>query len=372
MKPDVVIIGGGVIGAATAYFVARRGGTVLILERRHLAAGASGVTAAMIGTGSGAASPLFPLARESIRLIPQVQEETGIDLEIIRGGAVTVTFDEDQTQAFHERVVEDRKLGIESEVLDGRAARQLEPLLSARITAALHHRGDYHLNPFRLCQAYLRGAQQHGAQIRCGITVHDVAVADDRIERVVTDDGDFHAAWVVIACGAWSAKVLRRAQVKVQVVPARGQAIVTEACPPMTPRIINCAQHLYVRQVARGNFYLGSQTEYVEFDNRITLSKISAYTRAVVMAVPVIAHLRAERFFAGFRPMTPDNLPLLGPMPNCPKLVIATGHGRSGMLHSASTGKAVSELIIDGHTEHPIDAFRVDRFSNQASGERTT
>ena len=119
--------------------------------------------------------------------------------------------------------------------------------------------------------------------------------------------------------------------------------------------------------MASGNFYLGSHTEMVGFENHITLDKITTYTRELATAVPMLAHLKAIRFFAGFRPMSPDNLPVIGPMPDCPRLILATGHGRSGMLLSASTGKAVSELIVDTETKRPIQAFAIDRFSHKVT-----
>ncbi len=156
-----------------------------------------------------------------------------------------------------------------------------------------------------------------------------------------------------------------------EVAPARGQAIVTEAVSPLTRHMISGPGHVYTRQTARGNFYVGSHTEYVGFDKSITLEKLSAYVRAAAAMVPVLAQLRAIRFFSGFRPMTPDNLPLLGPMPDCPRLLIATGHGRTGILYSAPTGKAVSEMIVDGRTELPVEAFRVERFAEGDVGWET-
>jgi len=100
--------------------------------------------------------------------------------------------------------------------------------------------------------------------------------------------------------------------------------------------------HLYIRQTASGNFYLGSHTEFVGFENRITLEKI------------------------GFRPICEDNLPVIGPVPGFPHLIVASGHGRAGVRFSASTGKAVSEMIVDGQTEHAMEAFSPGRFTKNA------
>jgi glycine/D-amino acid oxidase-like deaminating enzyme len=133
----------------------------------------------------------------------------------------------------------------------------------------------------------------------------------------------------------------------------------------MTDHVIMFLNHLYIRQTASGNFYLGSHTEFVGFENRITLEKITAFTKAFVQAVPLLGRLRALRFFAGFRPICEDNLPVIGPMPDCSRLIVAAGHGRAGVRFSAGTGKAVSELIADGETEHSIEAFAVDRFAGR-------
>jgi glycine/D-amino acid oxidase-like deaminating enzyme len=121
--------------------------------------------------------------------------------------------------------------------------------------------------------------------------------------------------------------------------------------------------HLYLRQTASGNFYLGSHTEFVGFENRITFEKITTFIQAFTRAVPMIARLRALRFFAGFRPICEDNLPVIGPVPGFPHLIVASGHGRAGVRFSAGTGKAVSEMILDGQTEHPMEAFSPGRFA---------
>jgi glycine/D-amino acid oxidase-like deaminating enzyme len=131
----------------------------------------------------------------------------------------------------------------------------------------------------------------------------------------------------------------------------------------MTDRVLMFVDHLYVRQTASGNFYLGSHTEFVGFENRITLEKLTTFSRAFIRAVPALARVRALRFFAGFRPICEDNLPVIGPVPGCAKLLVASGHGRSGVRFSASTGKAVSEMIVDGRTEQQMEAFSPGRFA---------
>ena len=365
MQPDIIVIGAGVIGTACAYFLSARGAKVLVLEHNHLGCGASGSTAAIISIGGSSSTPepLLALNVESYHLILDHEQNFDPPLEIIRGGALYAAMSEQETRAIHPFYEEIHQMGIDCKLLDGPEARRFEPLLADHVTAAIYNPASYHVNPFRLGEAYLNHALRNGGRVEYGVEVHDIKVSNGRIEAVVTDRGDYHADWVVAAGGAHTPQILSCLGIEIPIVPARGQVILTEACPPMTDRVLMFVNHLYTRQTASGNFYLGSHTEFVGFENRITLEKLTAFTQAFTRAVPFFARLRALRFFAGFRPICEDNLPVIGPVPGCPQLIVASGHGRTGVRFSASTGKAVSELIMDGNTEHPIDAFAVDRFA---------
>lgn len=370
MNASVIIIGGGVIGTACAYFLSQRGVKVLLLERNHLAAGASGTTAAIISISgsSGTPDPLRPFSVESYNLILQAEPDFERPLEMIRAGALYTAMNEDEALELRPFYEEIRAMGIDCILMDGSEARQLEPLLYPGVSAALYNPASYHVNPFRLVAGFIGAALRRGGRIEYGVGVKEIKVSNGHIARVVTDQGDYHADWVVVAGGAHTPQILSSLGHHIPIVPARGQVILTEACRPMTEHVILFLNHLYLRQTASGNFYLGSHTEFVGFENRITLEKITAFTQVFTRAVPLLARLRALRFFAGFRPICEDNLPIIGPVPDCPKLIIASGHGRMGVRFSASTGKAVSELIVDGKTEHPIDAFCVGRFANQSDG----
>ena len=365
MHSEVIIIGGGVIGTACAYFLSKRGVKVLVLERSHLGAGASGTTAAIVSIGGSSSTPepLQPLNVESYHLILDAEKDFERPLEIIRGGLLYTAMNEQEALELHTFDKEIRKMGIDCKLMDGSEARKEEPLLCSEVTAALLNPANYHLNPFRLVDGYLGAALGKGGRVEYGVEVHGIEVSNDRIDRVVTNKGDYHADWAVVAGGAYTPQILSSLSVQIPIVPARGQVILTEACHRMTDHVIMFLNHLYIRQTASGNFYLGSHTEFVGFENRITLEKITAFTKAFVQAVPLLGRLRALRFFAGFRPICEDNLPVIGPVPCCPRLIVASGHGRTGVRFSAGTGKAVSELILDGETEHSIEAFAVDRFA---------
>jgi sarcosine oxidase subunit beta len=364
MNAKVIVIGGGVIGTACAYFLARRGAEVLILERSHLASGASGATAAIISIsgGSGTPQPLRPLSEQSYHLILDIKEDFDVPLELIDGGSLHVAVNEQETREIQQRCEDDRGMGIDGKLLDGEEARRLEPLLSPQIAAAYYNPAGFHVNPFRLCEGYLNAASRRGCRTAYGVGVREIKIQNGRIDRVVTDQGDYHADWVVVAGGAFTPEIISSLGIKIPIVPARGQVIITEACEQRIGYLLYFFDHLYIKQTAKGNFYLGSHTEYVGFENRITLEKISAYVRTLSRSVPLLARLRGLRFFTGFRPLSDDGLPVIGPLPDCSRLMVASGHGRTGVRFSAITGKIISELIMDGKTESSVEALGVDRF----------
>ena len=368
MNPDVIVIGAGVAGTACAYFISRKGQKVLLLERTHLCAGASGASAALISLG-GSSVPTGSIQQMTVeghRLIQELEQHFEKPIEKVHGGSLYVAVGEKQVQEvrlFYERL---RKIVPSCNLLDGPQARALEPMLSPQVEAAVFNPANYHVNPFRLCEGYLSAALRRGAKIEYGVTVREIKTRNDRIERVSTDHGDYVADWVVVAAGAQTPQVLSSVDIALPISPARGQVMITEACPPMTRMVLFFPDHLYVKQTVSGNFYIGSHTEFVGFDHRITLDKMTAYPRILSGYIPIFSKLRGIRFFTGFRPISVDNLPVVGPVPGCSRLIIASGHGRSGMCLSAGSGKAVSELITYGKSELPLEAFRVDRFADQS------
>ncbi len=304
MNPEIIIIGGGVIGTACAYFLSKRGVKVLLLERSHLGAGASGTTASIISIGGSSSTPepLQPLNVEGYQLILDAEQEFERPLEVIKGGALYVAMNEQEAldlQAFDKEI---RKMGIDCKLMDGSEARREEPLLCAGVEAALLNPASYHVNPFRLVDGYLGAALGKGSRVEYGVEVHGIEVNGGRIDRVVTNKGDYHADWAVVAGGAYSPQILSSLNVQIPIVPARGQVILTEACERMTDHVIMFLNHLYVRQTASGNFYLGSHTEFVGFENRITLDKITTFTKAFVQAVPCSAGCVHCAFSPAFGP----------------------------------------------------------------------
>jgi glycine/D-amino acid oxidase-like deaminating enzyme len=366
MNAEVIVIGGGVIGTACAYFLSQRGVKVLLLEGSHLGAGASGTTAAIVSISgtSGTPEALRRLNIESYHLMADIEQDFDQPIELIRGGALYAATSEREVEEIRPGYQEVLDMDIQAQWMDGDEARKFEPLLGPNVVAAFYHPASYHVNPFRLYEGYLDAALRRGSRMEYGVKVQDIKLNNGQIDRIVTTNGDYHADRVVVAAGAWTPEIVSSLGIQIPIVPARGQVILTEACSVRMKHILSFADHLYVKQTDAGNFYLGSHTEFVGFDSRITLEKITRFARVFTRAVPLIARLQVLRFFTGFRPICEDELPVIGPLPACKDIIIAAGHGRTGVRYSAATGKAVSELMLDGQTEHPIEALGVERFVN--------
>jgi sarcosine oxidase subunit beta len=365
MRKQVIIVGGGVIGAACAYFLSRRNVPALILERRYLASGCTSATAAMVNNFSTnpIPEPLRPFTFHGHRLIKELEADLELSLEISRGGTLILATNEQEFTDLKNLFDEVRQTGVNCEFFDGSTVRRMEPLLAACTMGAIYNPDSYHVNPFRLCEGYLNTALRRGSEIKYGIEVRKIKFRNDQVDCVITDQGQYEADYVIVAGGPYTPQILSESGVDIPITPARGQAIISEPCPPMLHHTLSFLPHMYAKQVANGNFYLGSSTEYVGYDTDITIEAISSYTRYLVKALPILARVKILRFFAGLRPMTADKLPILGPIPQCSRVILAAGHCSNGIRYSAITGKTIGQLILDGKTELPIDAFALNRFA---------
>ena len=191
MKPDVIVIGAGVIGTACAYFLANKGARVTGLERSHLASGASGCTAAIISVGGSSSTPeaLQPLNLESYNLVLDHEPDFDPPLETIRGGALYVAMGEDEATVIRPLYEDLRQMGIDCSMMNGQEVRDFEPILADQVTTAIHNPACFHVNPFRLGAAYLNAALRQGGAVEYGVDVQDIVVGSDKIDKVVTNRG---------------------------------------------------------------------------------------------------------------------------------------------------------------------------------------
>ncbi len=361
---DVAIVGGGVIGAACARAATRAGLRVVLFEPGPDPAAASpasaGMLAAQVDPGDDASRALGVRGRDAYAdLAPALKDTTGIDIGLWLPGIATVALTDDDAAGLQDSVARQRQAGLRADWLDPQDVRERWPGIAGDCRGALFAPEDGALDPPALARALRADALRLGTTF-VSQRVDRIAVAVDRVSGVATSGGTWRAHHVVIAAGAWSAR-LAGAPRPLPVEPVRGQLVAT-AWPAGVPHGIFFHHHAYVLARA-GKAVLGSTMERVGFDARTTDDGIARILAGARRLLPPLDRLPVERAWAGLRPVTPDGQPIVGPDPAVAGLWYATGHGRSGILLAALTGDVVADLLATGTTTVDISPWRPGRYA---------
>jgi len=363
---DVVIVGGGVIGCATAFWLAKAGLRPLVLERDQLGCEASGEAAGMLAPQSEAdqAGPFFELCLAGRSLFAALAEElkatTGIDIEHRQIGILIPFFRHSDQKVLLARAKWQGERGLAVETLDRREAIAAESLLSEKIEGAVSFPEEAHVNSRTLVMALAAAARRHGATFATGCPAAAVIRDRSKVTGIRTSAGPVSTPTVVLAAGPWSGVFAEALDVQIPVSPAKGELLLV-APEGRLPRRIVYSKHAYLIPTPRGEAILGTTMEFVGYDKRQTLAAMRTILTGVSALVPTIGRASLLRAWAGLRPFTPDELPLLGHCPSLEGLILATGHHRNGILLGPLTGRLVQELILGAPSSIPLKPFRPER-----------
>ncbi|MBA2628184.1 MAG: glycine oxidase ThiO [Gemmatimonadales bacterium] len=358
---DVVVIGGGAVGAACARELALGGRRPLVLEPAAGGAAwqaAAGMLAPQIEADGR--DPLFELGLAAREVYPQLagalRESTGIDIGLWQEGIARIASDEAQVADLKSTVAWQRQQGYLCDWLDADETRAHWPWIGTAF-GALWARREGALEPARLVQALLADTIRLG-----GTVVRDAAAriehVDGRVTAVVGSER-YATEAVVVAAGSWSGRIAGLPR-PVSVEPVRGQMLALP-WPGGVPRSILYNQDCYV--VARGNEAVaGSTMEFAGYDASVTEAGVARILRHVAALYPALAGAQPIRTWAGLRPVTPDGLPIVGPAPDVTGLWYATGHGRNGILLAAITGQIVRQLVAGEPTHEAVALLAPERF----------
>jgi glycine oxidase len=377
MKPDVVVIGAGVIGCAVARQLARAGASVQVIERDSPGRRATWAAAGMLSPlgEAGGSGPFLELANESLTRFAEfaqaLHDESGIDVEYRKTGKLHVAFDGNDA-ALHALATDPVAARFEVSLLEPAAARELEPALSDRITAALLVQRDHRVNNRLLAQALLASAVAAGVKFRTANPVAALVTKQAHVTGVRLSSGEqIDAPNVVLAAGAWSGQVggLPR---EIPVGPVKGQMFAVDSrtgagqVPGVQLRRVIQAPNCYIIPRDDGRILVGATVEDVGFRKGPTPRGIAALMAAATTVIPGLADLPLVETWAGFRPGTPDHMPIIGQEPELRGLVYATGHYRNGLLLAPVTAHCVAQLITHGRCDVDISAFGVNRFRSSS------
>ena len=365
-RADVVVVGGGIMGLALAYHLARRGVTdVVVLERGYLNAGASGRNGG--GVRAQWTTPtLIRLGRRSLALIARFATELGVNVWFRRGGYLFLAPDAAQARWLEKNQRVHEENGLATRLLSPDAAQELVPELDpSRFVAAAYNPDDGTVFPWPFLWGYAARAEALGAKVLTFTRVEGFEAGGGRVTAVLTDRGRIACGAVVNAAGAWSKEVAALAGVPLPNRPTRHEILVTESMKPwLDPLVSVLGSGLYFSQSQRGELVggMGDPTEPEGLGAGSTLRFLARFARAITACAPATGGLRVVRQWAGSYDVTPDNSPILGPagFPNFLQLNGFVGHG-------FMMAPAVTELMagwMAGDAPDPIfGRYTVDRFA---------
>ena len=346
---SVVIVGGGVIGCAIAYYLAEAGAQVTLLERGELAGEASGAAAGMLvpSVEEVSSAPFRDLCRTSLELYPALadalQEETGIDFQYRSPGLLVVAQTEGRAEALRALCRQGSAPERGLEWVAGGTLRRLEPAVSDRVLGAAYSPEGSHLNPGRLTQALARAAAIRGAVLRQGTAV-GFQTEGSRPSAVLTTNGEvITAECIVLAAGPWTGQLAARLGIDIQTRPLRGQML---AYRSTAVRHIVWGEEGYLVPKSGGFLFAGATVEDVGFRSRTTRHGQIWLRRMAAALVPAVRHAEVASAWAGLRPGSPDGQPIIGALPGSENVFVAAGHFRNGVLLAPITGEA------DGAADH--------------------
>jgi glycine oxidase len=370
---DVIVVGAGLIGCTIARLLAERGRSVLVIERdspgRRATWAAGGMLSPLIE--SAADDPFFRIADRSFDLYPAlvdaVQIDSGLHVGYRTAGKLQCALSDTDAASLQRLFESPRAQQYGLELLDGGQARRMEPGLSGAVTRALFVARDHSIDNRMLVQAMAASAETRGARFTVGVPVQNIEIDKSVIRGVRLSSGELlESEHVVIAGGAWSSAVegLPRS---LPVEPVRGQMLCVDARAMMRrssliERVVG-TEHCYMIPRSDGRVLVGATVEHVGFEPGPTPAGLAWLIEAAMAVLPGVGDLPILESWAGYRPGTPDDWPIIGADPDVRGLVYATGHYRNGILLAPVTAEAVG-AIIDGNTPPWIEPFAITRFAS--------
>lgn len=372
---DVLVIGGGVIGLATAWRAAQRGLGTTVVDPAP-GGGAAHVAAGMLAAVTElhyGEETLLALNRESARRYPEfaaeLEECSGQRVDYRPCGTLAVALDSDDRAHLRELHALQRRSGLESQWLTGRECRRLEPMLAPGVRGGLRVDGDHQVDPRRLTAALLTACERAGVAFHRG-WAQRLTVVGDRAAGVVCSDGRrLGADQVVLAGGSYSGELDGvPSEVLPPVRPVKGQILrltVPGAFAPFLSRTVRAVvrgSSVYLVPRQSGELVVGATSEEQGWDTTVTAGGVYELLRDAHELVPGITELPLVETRAGLRPGTPDNAPLLGPTA-LPGLLLATGHYRNGVLLTPVTADVMATVLTDGALPPEALPFASHRFT---------
>lgn len=413
MKDKVLVVGGGVIGICSAYYLSAQGMPVTVLEKGEIAAGCSYGNAGLIVPSYAiplaapgvltrslkwlldTASPFYieprlnldlllwlcrfawacrhgPMYKAIPVLLALGRASAALLEELIAAGRLVCGYQKkgwlllfDSQEGLREAVNEAallRRYGVASEALDRAGVCQILPNVTDKVVGGIFYREDAHLAPELFVQGVAVLAQRHGALLMTKTEVLGFKTANRRITTVITTRGDLQADTVVLAAGAWSPILARDLQIRLPIQAAKGYSLTVKA-PSSSPPVPLYLTESKVAITPLGDRLRFSGTlELAGLDMTVDLRRVAAIRQATDHYLNGLSEVKPLEIWRGLRPVTPDGLPIIGRSRHYENLIVATGHGMLGMTLGPITGKLVAQLVMEQKPDLDLQPLLPERF----------
>ncbi|MFH1943834.1 MAG: FAD-binding oxidoreductase [bacterium] len=362
---DAIVIGGGIIGAATGYYLSKRGLKVLLLEKEYLTAGSTG--RCITGIRQQFSTPAtIQTAMEAVRLFRLMEEEFGMDVEWKNSGYLFLAHSEDIVEMFQKNISIQKQFGLDVEFITAEECQKIVPLLDIDdLIGGAWCASDGQANPFLVVRGYAEGIRRLGGEVRIGAEVVRVGVEKGRVESVTTASGETYSAPLVLnAAGPWAKQVGKLAGVDLPVEPDRHEALITEGVQyEGIPMLVDYRPDGgYFVQRVTGQF-IGCYTPEKKvpgFGKESTLEFLVEMSRRMCRIIPALENVAVLRQWAGSYEMTPDGNPIVD-QTDVEGFYCSVGMCGHGFMLGPALGFYLAQYMTEGSWPIPMDEFRFGR-----------
>ena len=381
---DVVVIGGGIIGAAIAYYGSKSGLDITILERADIASGTSSKCDGDILAVDKDPGFDSKMSFESQKLVRELNEDLDIPFEYRSPGSVLVCENEVELEAAERWVSQQQNAGLDFKMLNREDLKNESSYLADNLYGGLECSTDSIVNPYMLTFSMVDKAQQYGAKVHTHTEVTNIHKNTDGIFVIETSNETFTANKVVNACGAWAPFICQMLGLDIPIKPRKGHVIVASRQQQVASRNImefgyliskfggerqvdplteKYGVALVMEPTENQNFLVGSSRQFLGYNTKVNHDVVKHIAKRAVRFFPKIDDMAVIRAYAGLRPWTEDHLPFISHVQEVPGFYVAAGHEGDGISLAAVTGKLISEMINKTETTVPIEPLRFERFN---------
>ena len=367
---DIIVIGAGIVGSSTAYFLAKAGFKVTLMDRRTPLAGGSATQACAGGVRQQGRAPVeIPLAIYSINLWSGLEAELEDDLEYRQDGMTVVTENEDQVPALVDRIKQEQSLGLDIRLLQNEALHRLIPGLSAPMLAGSYCPTDGHANPMRTVNAFVAAAQRHGTHVQWGCAAEGFIVENQRLAAVKTSTGNLTCGQAILAAGYWSRALAATLGLNLPFQANPLQMMVTARRPHVLDQVLAWVGNgISLKQMPSGGFVIGGgwpgYGDPATYQTRLMPGSMAKSARTTMGLFPAIAGVPVMRAWVGIEAFGADGMQVVGPVPRVDGLIIAAGFSGHGFAIGPGVGALIAGYLTTGHWSPMLAPFALERFGH--------